>query len=104
MACGERASYVLITSILRQNLLINSQRVDPNRIFWQRTGAARNHAPQLPGTPETDVRTQRPPSYVSEDGVAYVIEAALRSVAPTTDVPLPPHPSERDRINTPSHS
>jgi hypothetical protein len=27
-----------------------------------------------------------------------VIEAAPRSIAPTTDVPLPPHPSERGRV------
>lgn len=37
----------------------------------------------------------RPPSYVSEDGVSYVVNAAPRSIAPTTDVPLPPHPAER---------
>jgi hypothetical protein len=98
MAYGGRASYVSLTFILRQNLLTNSQRVDPNRIYWQRTEAVRAHARQLPGTLETDLGTQRPPSYVSEDGVAYVIEAAPRSIAPTADVPLPPHPSERGQI------
>jgi hypothetical protein len=39
----------------------------------------------------------RPPSYISEDGVDYVIAAQPRSIAPTTDVPLPLHPSERNR-------
>jgi hypothetical protein len=37
----------------------------------------------------------RPPSYLSDDGIGYVLEAAPRSIAPTTDVPLQPHPSER---------
>lgn len=41
---------------------------------------------------------RRPPSYASEDGVAYVIEAQPRSIAPTTEVPLPVHPSEAGRI------
>lgn len=41
---------------------------------------------------------RRPPSYASEDGVAYVIEAQPRSIAPTSEVPLPVHPSEAGRI------
>lgn len=40
---------------------------------------------------------RRPPSYASEDGVAYVIEAQPRSIAPTAEVPLPVHPSEAGR-------
>lgn len=40
---------------------------------------------------------RRPPSYASEDGVAYVIEAQPRSIAPTSEVPLPVHPSEAGR-------
>lgn len=40
---------------------------------------------------------RRPPSYASEDGVAYVIEAQPRSIAPTSEVPLPMHPSEAGR-------
>jgi hypothetical protein len=74
------------------------QRVDPNRIFWQRNEAAalerQNSVGRAGGRPTT---ANRPPSYISEDGVDYVIEAAPRSIAPTTDVPLPPHPSERGR-------
>jgi hypothetical protein len=89
----------------RQSVLINLQRVDPNRIYWQRTEVARTHTEQLPGTHtrETTLGTQRPPSYVSEDGVAYVIEAAPRSTAPTVDVPLTQHPSERGRVHIPPH-
>lgn len=41
---------------------------------------------------------RRPPSYASEDGVAYVIEAQPRSIAPTSEVPLPVHPSEAGRL------
>lgn len=41
---------------------------------------------------------RRPPSYASEDGVAYVIEAQPRSIAPATEVPLPEHPSEAGRV------
>lgn len=43
---------------------------------------------------------RRPPSYASEDGVAYVIEAQPRSIAPTAEVPLPVHPSEAGRVAT----
>ena len=43
---------------------------------------------------------RRPPSYASEDGVAYVIEAQPRSIAPTSEVPLPVHPSEAGRVAT----
>ena len=39
----------------------------------------------------------RPPSYMSDDGVDYIIEAEGRSIAPVQDVPLPVHPSERGR-------
>ena len=79
-------------------MLILYQRVDPNRIFWQRNEEAalegQNSTSRSEGRPST---AHRPPSYISEDGVDYVIEAAPRSIAPTTDVPLPPHPSERGR-------
>jgi len=72
-----------------------SVRVDPNRIFWQRNNVAPvpDLEQQMPtGRPTT---ANRPPSYVSDDGIDYVLEAAPRSIAPTADVPLPPHPSER---------
>jgi len=75
------------------------QRVDPNRIFWQRNEEAalerQNSMSRSEGRPST---AHRPPSYISEDGVDYVIEAAPRLIAPTTDVPVPPHPSERGRV------
>lgn len=83
-----------------------SVRVDPNRIFWQRN----QDVPSMPplsraqrgveGEDERPVTANRPPSYVSEDGVEYIVEAAPRSIAPSYDVPLPPHPSERGRVST----
>ncbi|KAF5027486.1 hypothetical protein F66182_411 [Fusarium sp. NRRL 66182] len=68
-------------------------RVDPDRLFWQR-----NEAVDLSQTRPNARSGPRPPSYVSEDGVSYVVEAAPRSTAPTTEVPLPPHPSEFGRV------
>ncbi|KAK8063478.1 hypothetical protein PG996_008130 [Apiospora saccharicola] len=82
-----------------------SVRVDPNRIYW-----ARNEQSPTPPTSSSSGRategetrnerdparpaTARPPSYASEDGVAYVVEARPRSMAPLTDVPLAPQPAE----------
>lgn len=45
----------------------------------------------------------RPPSYASDDGVAYVVEAQPRSIAPTGDVPLrmSMHPAEAGRAGLP---
>ena len=74
-----------------------SVRVDPDRLFWARNAAAprrESHDQIL----EEGEAPRRPPSYVSDDGVEYVVEAAGRSVAPMTDVPLPLHPSERGRV------
>ncbi|KAK2615840.1 hypothetical protein N8I77_002566 [Diaporthe amygdali] len=94
-----------------------SVRVDPNRIYWERN----TEAPPIPGEQhemsgasstddDEDTATsgdegssrprnvRRPPSYASEDGVAYVIEAQPRSIAPTGEVPLPVHPSEAGRV------
>lgn len=75
------------------------QRVDPNRIFWQRNEAlAATESQRFSTRAERPATATRPPSYISEDGVDYVIEAQPRSIAPTVDVPLPPHPSERGRV------
>ncbi|OBU00782.1 hypothetical protein VE01_01159 [Pseudogymnoascus verrucosus] len=77
-----------------------SVRVDPDRLFWARNAAAprRESHEQIP---EDGEAPRRPPSYMSDDGVEYVVEAAGRSIAPTTDVPLPVHPSERGRVGAP---
>jgi len=75
-----------------------SVRVDPNRIFWQRNEAAEvSRSGTEESQEERPMTANRPPSYISEDGVDYVIDAAPRSIAPVTDVPLPQHPSEVGR-------
>ncbi|KAI1841376.1 hypothetical protein JX265_013476 [Neoarthrinium moseri] len=73
-----------------------SVRVDPNRIYWQRNEQQASSPEEEPADqPRT---ANRPPSYASDDGVEYVVEARPRSMAPLTDVPLPTHPSEIGRI------
>lgn len=72
-----------------------SVRVDPNRFFWQRNDAAEPAPPQTATGP-------RPPSYASDDGVSYVVDAVPRSVAPSSDGEQQPvHPSERGRAGQP---
>ena len=87
------------------------QRVDPNRIYWMRNEAVTpvlpNHNEEVAPSEEGATRSRagsrdmdgpnpapgtlrRPPSYSSDDGVSYVVEAQPRSIAPTSDVPLPP--------------
>ncbi|KAF3760956.1 hypothetical protein M406DRAFT_223154, partial [Cryphonectria parasitica EP155] len=87
-----------------------SVRVDPNRIYWQRnTETTASTIDEEGGSSSTRSRTgPRPPSYASEDGVSYVVEARPRSIAPLSNVevvpmpsPLPVHPSEMGRIATP---
>lgn len=73
------------------------QRVDPDRIYWQRN----DNADVDDGRPETRA-SRRPPSYISDDGISYVVDAAPRStVSPPSSVsqPLPVHPSEYGRVN-----
>ncbi|GKT60808.1 hypothetical protein ColTof4_00926 [Colletotrichum tofieldiae] len=74
-----------------------SVRVDPNRIYWQRNP---NAAPNVgPSTSGQSSNGPRPPSYASEDGVSYVVDARPRSMAPAvTEIPMPPHPSEIGRM------
>ncbi|KAK0708619.1 hypothetical protein B0H67DRAFT_590787 [Lasiosphaeris hirsuta] len=101
-----------------------SVRVDPNRIYWQRNDEAApdtvdeerslHGSPGESGTrshdhdeagPSEDVRptVPRPPSYASDDGVSYVVEAQPRSIAPTMEVPLrgSVHPAEAGRAGRP---
>lgn len=74
------------------------QRVDPDRIFWQRNESASTEDFR----PETRA-SRRPPSYISDDGVSYAVDAEPRStVSPPSSmsVPLPTHPSEYGRMGT----
>ncbi|PQE25644.1 U5 snRNP complex subunit protein [Rutstroemia sp. NJR-2017a BBW] len=70
-----------------------SVRVDPNRIYWQRNEAPLNRS--LSRLSERPSTANRPPSYMSDDGVGYVVEAAPRSTVPGGEDSLPPHPAER---------
>lgn len=68
--------------------------MDPNRIYWQRNDLGPTAEE---GTTTRPTTANRPPSYASDDGVEYVVEARPRSVAPLSDIPLPTHPSELGR-------
>jgi hypothetical protein len=97
-----------------------SQRVDPNRIFWARNEAAPaalSEESALPERGEEPTSLQdggggamsegqrsiapRPPSYASDDGISYVVEAQPRSIAPTTDVPIAQDPTGLDSLDRP---
>ncbi|KAI1350698.1 hypothetical protein F5Y01DRAFT_144049 [Xylaria sp. FL0043] len=58
-----------------------SVRVDPNRIYWQR---AKSPPPNGENKEAGDHRSgqRRPPSYASDDGIEYVVDARPRSIAP----------------------
>lgn len=78
-----------------------SQRMDPNLLHWRKVEALRREAaPTERNLPTTEqVSPYRPPSYATEDGVRYVLDAQPRSIAPEANSePLPIHPSERGRI------
>lgn len=72
-----------------------SVRVDPNCLFWQRSEVDTSDT-----RPETRA-SRRPPSYASDDGVEYVVEARPRSMAPLSRLSqmLPPLPIEVERAN-----
>lgn len=86
----------------------SSVRVDPNLLHWQRVEPS-SPPPELPGrdsrsSSNTGSRSgsvsgaaeaPRPPSYVSDDGVDYVVEAAPRSVAPSHSGVSDIHPAWR---------
>jgi hypothetical protein len=92
----------------------SSVRVDPNLLHWQRVEdnraqsaismpRSRNASVVAASTHDTPaaepVDAPRPPSYVSEDGVSYITEAAPRSIAPlqegSTSPPNGIHPAWR---------
>ncbi|EFQ28407.1 uncharacterized protein GLRG_03551 [Colletotrichum graminicola M1.001] len=74
-----------------------SVRVDPNRIYWQRNPNAASNVELSTSAESTS--GPRPPSYASEDGVSYVVDARPRSIAPAmTEAPVPSHPSEIGRV------
>ncbi|KAG5980656.1 hypothetical protein E4U55_003799 [Claviceps digitariae] len=58
-----------------------SVRADPNRLFWQRNESV-SPVMSRPGL-------RRPPSYSSDDGISYIVEARPRSIAPPPHAPVP---------------
>ncbi|KAH8720141.1 hypothetical protein HC256_000546 [Beauveria bassiana] len=63
-----------------------SVRMDPNRLYWQRNEAARRQEPALESESQLEFAARsgrRPPSYASEDGVSYVVDAMTVSAAST---------------------
>lgn len=76
--------------------------MDPNLIHWRRVGQLQGET----AVPEREALNAeepsspyRPPSYATEDGVRYVMDAQPRSIAPEANSgALPIHPSERGRI------
>ncbi|KAK2001569.1 hypothetical protein LX36DRAFT_667856 [Colletotrichum falcatum] len=88
-------SEALLTKPPAYGLWRESVRVDPNRIYWQRNPNAASNV----GSSTQSRSGPRPPSYASEDGVSYVVDARPRSMAPAmTEALIPPHPSEIGRI------
>lgn len=85
----------------------SSVRVDPNLLHWQRVEGPPSASSSHPGSrngsvsgaapvqQEAERTGPRPPSYVSDDGVSYVVEAAPRSVAPSHSGVSDIHPAWR---------
>ena len=73
--------------------------MNPNLVHWQRTGNTSNeHSPAESSAGQNRPLLNRPPSYASDDGVDYVVEAQPRSTV--YDVQMPVHPSERGRLQS----
>lgn len=72
------------------------QKINPNLVHWQRANETSNEPSSQRQSEEARPTTaNRPPSYISDDGVQYAVEAQPRS---TVYEPLPIHPAERGRI------
>lgn len=63
--------------------LIYAQRLNPDLLYWQRVD---NHPPisdieRAEESLHRKTHGRRPPSYISDDGIDYVVEAQPRSLA-----------------------
>ncbi|KAK4168287.1 hypothetical protein QBC43DRAFT_116611 [Cladorrhinum sp. PSN259] len=88
-----------------------SVRVDPTRLYWQRNegpgyssddfGTTSSSSSGAEQSSNGRANVPRPPSYASDDGVSYIVEARPRST-----LPLPHaaglHPAEAGRVGQPS--
>ncbi|KAF8254153.1 hypothetical protein K440DRAFT_532996 [Wilcoxina mikolae CBS 423.85] len=79
-----------------------SVRVNPDEFYWVRRRSATPNSPHTISEEATSpiqrrsmTLSPRPPSYLSDDGVSYVVNAVPEI---RTEPPLPPHPSEIRRI------
>ncbi|KAI0114459.1 hypothetical protein GGR51DRAFT_445842 [Nemania sp. FL0031] len=72
-----------------------SVRVDPNRIYWQRadsssltslTSTTSSTSDDNNGGYSSNTAQRRPPSYASDDGIEYVVDARPRSIAPPSSI------------------
>jgi len=76
--------------------------MNPNLMHWRRVETLQREAAssdRISSISEQTSSPNRPPSYATEDGVRYVMEAQPRSTAQDADsAALPIHPSERGRI------
>lgn len=82
-----RESVVRLMIFFKKTVTNEDQRLDPNRLYWQRNEAARReaHVPET-GPAHDGVASggRRPPSYASEDGVSYVVDAISTASTSTT--------------------
>jgi hypothetical protein len=82
------------------------QKVNPELLFWQRVhgvaapkvnmpgGNSRpEHMPQQPQATSNERHGPRPPSYISDDGVSYVVGAQPRSTIYIQRPPDQRHPA-----------
>lgn len=69
--------------------------MNPDLIHWQRIQGSMEDSVANTRTKSRTITANRPPSYASDDGVTYVIDAHPRSTVPEQ---LPLHPSERGRM------
>ncbi|KAA8904533.1 hypothetical protein FN846DRAFT_26259 [Sphaerosporella brunnea] len=75
-----------------------SVRVNPDQFYWERRrSAALEPNSPVPSQPRSATMSPRPPSYLSDDGVSYAINA-VPEIRTVMDAQLPPHPSERGRL------
>lgn len=79
-----RSSVVSILPLLCKDAVLLTwrvqQRINPDLLYWQRVNGLSASAPR--NNPGGKTTTPRPPSYASDDGVEYVIEAQPRPLAP----------------------
>jgi hypothetical protein len=95
---GSTVSVILPNSEMETD---TSQRMDPNLIHWRRVETLQREANPLQRNSQGSAQSSenRPPSYVTEDGVRYVMDTQPRLTMKEADAePLPVHPSERGRI------